>query len=88
MQGCYVTRVALFGKTQQSEFGFGRLLVQPKGLRLQNHVDAGRTVFALVDEELLGFGHCAVVGEVVGHAEIHQFAGRWTYRKLGAILCA
>ena len=50
------------------------LLVQPKRFRLQHHVDAGGAVFALVDQELLGIGHGAVVGEGVGAAEIH-----WLY---------
>ncbi len=27
------------------------LLFEPKGFRIQHHVDAGETVFALVDEE-------------------------------------
>lgn len=35
------------------------ILVQPKGFRLQHHVDAGRAVFALVSQELLGVGHGA-----------------------------
>ena len=62
----------LFGKTQQVEFGFGRLLVQPTGFCLQNHVDAGRTVFALVDQELLEFGYRLVVGESVDDTEFRE----------------
>ena len=41
---------------------FGQLLlVQPKGFRLQHYVDAGRAVFALVDQELLRFSHIFIL---------------------------
>lgn len=37
------------------------LLAQPQGFRLQHHVDAGRAIFALVDQELLGFGYIPIL---------------------------
>lgn len=50
---------------------FGQLLlVQPKGFRLQHHVDAGGAVFALVDQELLGCSHRVTQTSSSRHAEI------------------
>ena len=59
------------------------LLAQPKGFRLQHHVDAGGAVFALVDQELLWVGHNSIVGQGVGNAEVHQStsdsANSWSF---------
>ena len=41
------------------------LLVQPKGFRLKHQVDAGGTVFALVDQKFLSFAHNPILSVVL-----------------------